>query len=129
MELIQSLPVAGEARRVLVVEDSFMTARSIVRLLEDLGVKVVGPASSVQKAMVLLDTTRIDAAVLDINLGNETVEAVAQRLDAEGVPFVFVSGYSSPRLLNPAFKSRLLVSKPVDPTLFRRAVSTMCATA
>jgi CheY-like chemotaxis protein len=113
------------AMRILIVEDSYMTARSLVRLVEDLGGVVVGPAHSVASAMQLLDTGGCDAAVLDINLGSETVEPVAERLDDTGRPFFFVSGYSSPKLMNPRFKARILLAKPVDPTIFRRTASQM----
>jgi CheY-like chemotaxis protein len=115
---------AAPSLRILVVEDSFMTARSIARMLEELGVQVLGPVPSVLKAMEILDAVGCDAALLDINLGNETVEPVAQRLDAQHIPFFFVSGYASPKtmLQNPRYKSRRLVPKPVEPHLLRSAV-------
>ena len=111
------------ALRVLVVEDSFMTARMIVRMIESFGAEVIGPASSVAKAMVLMDSQDFDGAVLDINLGTETVEPVARRLEESGIPYFFVSGYSSPKsmLSNPKFRERTLLSKPVDPREFERA--------
>ena len=114
----------NRALRVLVVEDSFMTARMIVRMLESFGAEVVGPASSVKAAMKLLDTQMPDGAVLDINLGAETVEPVAKRLEENGLPFFFVSGYSSPKsvLSDPRFKERRLLPKPVDPRDFQTAV-------
>ncbi len=110
--------------RILVVEDSFMTARSIARMLEDIGARVIGPVPSVLRAMELLDAGGCDAAFLDINLGNETVEPVAERLDLEGTPFFFVSGYASPKTLlqNPRYKSRRLFAKPIEPNVIRRAI-------
>ena len=109
--------------RVLVVEDSFMTARLLVRMIEDAGAEVVGPAPSVSRALALLDERECDAAILDINLGNETVEPVAQRLDDLGRPFFFVSGYASPKLIDPRFKARRLLAKPVDPATLQRAMN------
>lgn len=115
----------GRALRVLIVEDSFMTARALTRLVEEFGAEVIGPVPSVKRAMEALDAGRCDAALLDINLGNETVEAVATRLEQEGVPFVFVSGYTSPKQLleNPKFKGKKLVAKPVEPIVLREAYS------
>jgi two-component SAPR family response regulator len=115
--------VATIPRRVLVVEDSFMSARVLVRMIEELGVKVIGPAPSVRQAMMLLDQERCDGAILDINLGNETVEPVAKRLADAGVPFFFVSGYSSPKLMDARFRSHKLLSKPLDPGALKRAVA------
>ena len=94
--------------RVLVVEDSYLAARSLARMLQDLGAEVVGPAPSVQAAMSLIESKGCDAAVLDINLGSETVEPIARRLDDEGRPYFFISGYASPKtmLADPRFASR-----------------------
>ena len=111
--------------RVLVVEDSYLAARSLARMRQDLGAEVVGPAPSVQAAMSLIESKGCDAAVLDINLGSETVEPIARRLDDEGRPYFFISGYASPKtmLADPRFASRRLLSKPVEPVLLNRAVA------
>ena len=113
-------PLRGDPRwsglRVLVVEDSFMAASALVHALGELGAEVVGPAPTVRSAMQLLDQGRCDGAVLDINLGDETSEGVAWRLDRQGIPFIFVSGYESPlqMLKNENFRGRTLLSKPVE---------------
>ena len=126
---------AGRALKILVVEDSFMTARSLARMLQDLGAEVLGPAPTVKKAMDLLDAGDCDAAVLDINLGNETVEPVAKRLHEGGRPFIFVSGYASPKTLltHPDYRRHRLVPKPVEPASFRQTLAEefaeVCGTA
>lgn len=114
----------GRTLRVLVVEDSYLTARSVARMLEGIGAEIVGPAPSVAKAIALIELKGCDAAVLDINLGDETVEAVAVRLESEGRPYFFISGYASPKTLltDPRFRNRRLVSKPVQPEELNRAV-------
>jgi CheY-like chemotaxis protein len=101
-----------------------MTARRLARMIEDVGATVLGPAPSVQKALELLDSQHCDAALLDINLGNETVQRVAERLENEGCPYVFVSGYASPKTLldDPRFKAKRLISKPVEPLVLREVV-------
>ncbi len=126
--MMQSKDIASGIRkgmRVLVVEDSFMTARGIAHLLQELGAEVLGPVPSVVKAMELLDLGKCDAAVLDINLGNETVEPVAKRLEESGLPYFFVSGYASPKsmLSDARYRRRRLLPKPVEPIMFREAFS------
>lgn len=110
---------ARAAARVLIVEDQFMSALALVHAVEEYGVSVIGPAPSVQEALRLLDEQACDAALLDINLGTETVEPVAQRLDEIGCPFVFVTGYTSPKLKDPRFKTRRIIPKPVDAGMLR----------
>lgn len=100
--------------RVLVVEDSYMSARAIARILEGIGATVVGPAPSVRAALQLIEKDGCDAAILDINLGNETVEPVAERLQRSGQPFIFVSGYGTHDFINSGLAGKRLLSKPVD---------------
>ena len=65
--------------RVLVVEDDGLLALDIANQLTDAGLEVVGPATSVAKALELLETG-CDVALLDVNLGKETAEPVAYKL-------------------------------------------------
>jgi CheY-like chemotaxis protein len=116
--------VANAARRlrVLVVEDSFFAARTIARLVQDFGATVVGPVPSVGQALEVIEREGCDAAVLDINLGAETVEAVAERLETLGRPFVFVTGYASPGVISERFKGRTKLSKPVEKDQFLKTL-------
>src|SRR4051812_18699674 len=83
-------------RHILIVEDEYMIALSLAMLLEKRGATVVGPAGSVAEAMSLLDAgTRLDAAVLDINLGREKAYPIADALAARAVPFIFTTGYDA----------------------------------
>lgn len=114
--------------RVLVVEDSYMAAQAIGSMLSELGATVLGPVPTVKEAMTLLDDAGVggcDGAILDINLGSETSEGVAWRLDRAGIPFFFVSGYQSPRamLKNENFRGRRLIAKPIEAGPLREAVA------
>jgi CheY-like chemotaxis protein len=81
-------------RRILVVEDEYLIAISLADALENAGSVVVGPASSVDKALQTIDSEpHIDAAVVDVNLGGVLAYAVADMLIARKIPFVFTSGY------------------------------------
>ncbi len=97
--------------RVLILEDEVILAMDLADQLEAAGFEVVGPATSVAAALRLMQKTPCDAAVLDINLGTETSEAVAEVLTQAGTPYVVLSGNS--RAHQPAvFHSAPWVSKP-----------------
>jgi len=82
-----------EDQRVLVIEDEYVVAEAIERTLRRAGAIVLGPVPSVDQAMALLDRGgRIDSAVLDINLGEQKVYPVVDRLLARGVHCVFSTG-------------------------------------
>jgi len=84
----------GQYPRILVVEDEALVAIEIANVLSKANFEIIGPARNVPAALDLLKRFGCDAAVLDVNLGRETSEAVAAELGASGIPFVTLSGYS-----------------------------------
>ncbi len=81
------------AGRALLVEDNLLIALDAEDMLLSLGADGVDAASGVEDALRLIGLARPDFAVLDVNLGDGTSFAVADRLAGLGVPFVFASGY------------------------------------
>lgn len=70
-----------ERRRILVVEDEYLIAVEMKRWLQAAGFEVVGPVPSVTRPLRLIETGGLDAAALDVNLGDgETAQPVADRL-------------------------------------------------
>ena len=61
----------------------------------ELGATVVGPASSINKGLVLANSEDIDAAVLDVNIRSERVDPIAELLRDRHVPIVFATGYGT----------------------------------
>ena len=105
-------PLAG--RRVLLVEDDYFIATSLLGQFEESGARVLGPVPSVRDALALIAASpEIDAAVLDINLQEEAVYPVADALQARGVPFVFATGYDRTTIPAPYAAVPHCV-KPVD---------------
>ncbi|MFD1340863.1 response regulator [Litorisediminicola beolgyonensis] len=83
-------------RRVLVLEDEAMIALDLRLTLEDHGAVVIGPADSLEDGLRLVQENRIDAAILDADLGEVDSLPLAQHLRANGVPFVFHTGCNRP---------------------------------
>lgn len=117
---------AGEGlrgRRVLVVEDEMLVAMEFESLLQRQGCAVVGPASTVDRALALLDHDQPDAALLDLNLNGEPATAVAVALRTRGVPFVLVTGYGEAQSSEPELQGAPRVDKPVDHYALMRALA------
>ncbi|MGD9803722.1 MAG: response regulator [Hyphomicrobiaceae bacterium] len=102
------------SKRALVVEDEPLLAMEVAEHLTDAGFEVVGPATSVAKALRLLNEIDCDVAVLDVHLGSEHSEPVALALKARGKPFVVVSG-NSQKHYPPGFQGAPSLSKPIRP--------------
>jgi DNA-binding response OmpR family regulator len=112
--------------RILLVEDEALVGLDLAISLKDAGFLVSGPAPSVRRALDLLGDRGCDVAVLDINLGEETSEAVALELSARGIPFVTVSGYDKSQR-PPAFKGVISFDKPVKIELLVAALNSQLA--
>ncbi|RFB89895.1 two-component system sensor histidine kinase/response regulator [Rhizobium leguminosarum bv. trifolii] len=83
-------PLSG--LKVLLVENNLIIAMDGEDILRRMGADVA-TAPSVAEAMQILAGHSFDLALLDVNLGDETSFGIADRLAAEGVPFVFATGY------------------------------------
>lgn len=109
------------SHRVLVVEDEVLLALDVADQLTDAGFEVIGPATSVAKALALIDEVGCDVAVLDVNLGDETSERIAQVLRAQSTPFVILTGYSTQQL-QAGFRDAPVLSKPASPSVLLAAL-------
>ncbi|HZJ11379.1 MAG TPA: response regulator [Methyloceanibacter sp.] len=96
---------------ILVVEDEFLIALDIVAALEQAGVPVSGPASTVNDALAAIERETLRGALLDAHLAGESAACIADALVARGLPFAFVSGYGR-ESLPLAYRTAPLVRKP-----------------
>jgi CheY-like chemotaxis protein len=112
-------------RRILIVEDEMLIALMLQGMLEALGYQVAGRARTVADALAIIeaDTQGIDAATLDINLGGEHSNAVADALDAHGIPFIITTGYDDPKLFG--FQGQPVVHKPFVPEQLEEALQSL----
>jgi CheY-like chemotaxis protein len=95
---------------VLIVEDDPIIALDFEQTILGFGAKTVRTAANVARALEMIAGRAPDFALLDVGLSRENSFAVAERLDALKIPFVFVTGYEV-RLPAP-FASRPRLSKP-----------------
>lgn len=109
---------------MLLVEDSFLVAASTANLLREMGCRVVGPFSNAADARDAVQAGGCDAAILDINLGSgHTSEPIAEDLAGQGVPFVFLTSYSSPILKNARFAASPRLHKPLSRAVLAEALA------
>ena len=68
---MSSVLPSGDLRglRVLLVEDSYLVASSLSRMIRDMGCEVIGPVATVEEALPLVSDGACDVGILDVNLG------------------------------------------------------------
>src|SRR3546814_4759243 len=64
----ESKYVVWAGKRILLVEDEILIAMDMRNRMVDWGCTVVGPVSRIDQALDVVETERLDAAVLDINI-------------------------------------------------------------
>jgi len=101
------------AKRILIVEDSYLVAVDLMNYLEQLGCIVAGPTGHLDEAFRLM-RGRLDGAILDALLRDkETSEPIAIMLRRMAVPFFVISAH--PRHLLPPELSRApYLGKPLS---------------
>jgi DNA-binding response OmpR family regulator len=98
-------------RRVLVVEDDVWIGMDVKSALDATGCQVLGPIATVNAAIRTVTSNRLDAAVLDINLGKELSFPIADALTSCNVPFLFLTAYDRATLPT-AYRDKPVIAKP-----------------
>ena len=105
-------PRSGLPDDVLLVEDDAIIAMDFEDTILRFGVRTVRTAGNVARALQLIEQRPPDFALLDISLMREKSFAVAERLEALGIPFVFISGYGAEAGLPAALRQKPRLPKP-----------------
>jgi CheY-like chemotaxis protein len=120
---------AGMPGDVLIVEDDPIIALGFEDMILGFGVKTVRTAGSVARALDMIADRAPEFALLDVGLVREKSFAVAERLEALRIPFVFVTGYGAKEKFPAAFVHKPRLVKPcssdaLEEVLKRRSDST-----
>lgn len=104
---------------VLVVEDEWLTASDFTSVLREAKHAIVGPTPSASRALELLDTNRVDFALVDFELRGSSGSPVIESLEAAHIPYLIVTGHPAEDL--PERLRGSVENKPIDAaTLLRR---------
>jgi len=82
-------------KRILLVEDEVIIAMMLEDMVTDLGGIPVGPATTKEYGMKLAEDELLDAAILDVNLGDYPSTDIADILARRNVPFILATGYGA----------------------------------
>lgn len=108
-------------QRILVVEDEFVIAVAIEAALSEAGADVVRVRDVPDAVQNCADQT-LSAALLDVRLGRQTTEAVADMLVSRNIPFIFYSGHGLPEEMRSKHPQASVLLKPIPPNLLISAM-------
>lgn len=109
---------------VIIAEDEAIIGIDLCETLAEAGFEVEGPLPDLASAMLASQLRKPDAAILDINLGDENSFALAEKLLADDVKVIFHSGAWSPEDVQRHFPKALLLQKPCPPMKMVEALQT-----
>ena len=84
----------GFARSVLVIEDQSFVATDLQNFLGGTGFRVVGPVCSLSAVLGKIADSEIHGAIVEMRLGGDTAQRVADALNAAHIPHIFVNGWA-----------------------------------
>ena len=103
-----------EGKRILIVEDEFVSGELLRACVEREGGVPIGPALTGQIAIDLLSREQPHAALLDVSLIDGSSVQIAGHLKARGVPYAILTGHSADSLPL-ELKEAPYLGKPVAP--------------
>lgn len=111
-------------KKIFIVEDDMIIQMFIERILDNLGLVVIGEARSGDEILEFLETTELpDFILMDIGLagdkdGIETAQIINSNYD---IPIIFLTGNSDKSTLERAQKTNPIgfINKPIDETSLR----------
>ena len=107
---------------VLIVEDDAIIALDFEDTILNFGVKQVRTAGGVARALALIADRAPDFAVLDVALAAGNSFAVAEKLQAMQIPFVFITGYGRDMKLPPQLVGTPMLPKPCTSEALEKAL-------
>ena len=125
MAVTQVQPLRGT--RILVAEDNAILAFDMMSLLRKAGSEVLGPARTLAATLAFAQEAVLSCAVLDVNLGRETVFSAARVLKERGVRMIFHTGDGEWEKLKQDWPGAQVLAKPAPSNLLIRAVCEACS--
>lgn len=99
--------------RIVILEDDYYQAHDSKNTLEEAGAKVIAVTATVPDLAALLADGRIDAVLIDVNLGRGLSYDFARELRSNAIPFMFLTGYDA-GMLPEDLAGSPYISKPAD---------------
>jgi two-component SAPR family response regulator len=99
--------------RVLIAEDEAVIAADLAGAVAAVHGAVIGPFATVKEGLLFLATSHVHAAILDVELADQTVTPLAITLLERGVPVVFHTGSDIPGEVRARFGDLPICRKPM----------------
>ncbi|MCZ2723106.1 response regulator [Marinomonas sp. 15G1-11] len=117
--------------KVLVVDDSRLSRKHILRTMQSMGIENFNEAENGKEAILLLEDNKFDLVVTDYNMpemdGRELTELIRMSPELAHIPILMVSSESNESHLSNIAQAGVdaICDKPFDPTTVRELLSSI----
>jgi CRP-like cAMP-binding protein len=124
------MPLANASAKpkILVVEDSYLTAAAVCDMVVRYGCDVAGTVGRVETGVKFVRENPVDGAVVDIDLHGIASFPICEQLKQRDIPFVFLTGCERPYRVPEQFRNAPWLHKPVDDREFEVALAGLART-
>lgn len=110
----------------IIIEDEKSSMENLKNILTNCcsHVKIIAEAQSVDEGYLVLTDKSLkpDVVFMDINLNNELVFTLLDRLESVNFEIIFVTAHHQHAVKACAYSSIGFISKPIDPSLLKEAI-------
>lgn len=121
------MPLAPATPRILIVEDSIFIGLALQDMCDSVGWVLIGPAVTIADGMRLAKAEAIDAALLDVEIGDSQSWDIAAVLQQRGIPFAFTTGLSLAGVLPARLSGAPILRKPFRMAAVEQMVDALLA--
>ena len=113
------------ATDILIIEDEYLIAADLKRIMLELGHSVLDIAPTHREALAVIKDKKPGLIIADIKLadGSNGIDAVNEILLEHSVPVVFITGYPEGLIMAHRPQPSFLISKPFESDAIRAVVS------
>ena len=120
----QPLRRDGAPKRILIVEDEVLLADDVAQSVQAMGLDPVGPVGTLEAAISLAETQRLDGALLDVRLRRGMrVYPVVEILWRRRIPFCFMTACTDLQIEH--MPAQAVLRKPVSRPALLEAVQAL----
>lgn len=114
--------------RILIVEDSIFIGLALQDMCDSLSWALIGPAVTIADGLRLAKAETIDAALLDVEIGDSQSWDIADVLQQRAIPFAFTTGHTLAGILPARFAATPVLRKPFRMAGIEQLIGTLLAT-
>jgi DNA-binding NtrC family response regulator len=109
---------------IFLVEDEVLIRMMVGDMVVELGHTIAAEAADLKHGVELAQKASFDFAILDMRLGNDSSEPIAEILQQRKIPFALATGYNASHVPE-TYDGCTILEKPFEITKLQKCIDAM----